>query len=319
MHKKYLDFLVDPETRDKFELKITKSEGDFVIEGELVSPSNRYPIRNGVPRFVKNESYTSSFGWQWNKWSRVQFDSDNVGGPMEGYTRKMWERIAGTQEDLKGKVVLDIGCGPGRFIDVVKAKGATVVGIDYSEAVDAARKNFPNDETVLIVQADALKLPFRDAIFDCVYSIGVLHHTPSPSKGVAEAHRTVKSGGWVAICVYSKGGYYDFPPVQFWRKIFKFLWPLFGHWPPLLYSQLTTLLFGPIANVSRPLGLPIKVIFPFVNLPDRRWSLLDTFDSVTPSYQSTHESFEVFSWFKTLNFKQMEPTNWSFTSYKGIK
>ena len=78
-------------------------------------------------------------------------------------------------------------------------------------------------------------------------------------------------------------------------------------------------LFRPVARVIPFLGKIIRAIFPFVNLADHKWSVLDTFDSLTPSYQSAHESFEVFSWFKKNKFKAIEPTDWGFTGYKGVK
>jgi hypothetical protein len=62
-----------------------------------------------------------------------------------------------------------------------------------------------------------------------------------------------------------------------------------------------------------------RVFFPNINLPDINWSLLDTFDSITPSYQSTHESYEVFQWLKNCGLVNIEPTDWGFTSYRAIK
>lgn len=46
---------------------------------------------------------------------------------------------------------------------------------------------------------------------------------------------------------------------------------------------------------------------------------LDTFDSITPGFQSAHESYEVFQWFKKAGLIEIEPSNWGFTSYHGLK
>ncbi len=48
-----------------------------------------------------------------------------------------------------------------------------------------------------------------------------------------------------------------------------------------------------------------------------RWSILDTFDSVTPSYQSAHEAYEVFQWLKTNGLVEIETSNWGFATYNG--
>jgi len=142
-----------------------------------------------------------------------------------------------------------------------------VVGVDYLNAVEAASKNLAGDENVCIVQADALRLPFKDNVFDGAFSIGVLHHTPSPRTAVSEAYRVVKKSGWFALSVYGKSGYYDFPSVQAWRKLFKILWPVLGHYPPLIYSYVTTYLVRPIGRVSRPVRSAIRLFFPLLICP----------------------------------------------------
>ena len=324
MHKKFLSFLVDPITKEPLTYEGFVPSDNLIDEGFLVSSTNRYPIIRGIPRFISEENYAESFGWQWNNWARVQFDSENIGKAMEGHTGRMWRTICGLDENinntsLKGKLVLDIGCGSGRFIEAARNEGALVVGLDFSIAADTAGKNFSNDNDVCIIQADALNLPFKENVFDAAFSIGVLHHTPHPSKGVLEAYRILKNNGWLAISVYGKTGFYKYPNVQAWRKIFATLWPLFGYRPPLIYTYLIVTLFAPISNLSRSLGRIIKIPFPFISMPDRDWSLLDTFDSITPSYQSGHESYEVFTWFKDAKYKKIKPTNWGNTSWRGKK
>ena len=321
MHVSFVEYFVDPKTKEPLVLEATESKGDFVESGFLKSSTNKYPIVRGIPRFVDYESqnYSKSFGYQWHRWPRVQFEAENVGKPMAGYTRKMWERITGITGDLTGKTIVDIGCGPGRFSDVARSKGAKVIGIDFSSAVEMAAKNLKDDPNVCICQADALNLPIKPGSIDGAFTIGVLHHTPNPKEGVNQAFHVLKDPGWFSICVYSKGGYYDFPTVQLWRKLFNVLWKLFGHIPALIYTYCIVYLFWPIARVFPILDKPIRALFPFCNLPDINWSILDTFDSVTPTYQSAHESFEVFSWLKSTGFSQIEPTDWGFTSFRGTK
>jgi len=63
---------------------------------------------------------------------------------MQGHTLKMWEQVTGQYKtDLAGKVIADFGCGPGRFLDIVRKKGGKVIGLDMSSAVEAAKKKFP--------------------------------------------------------------------------------------------------------------------------------------------------------------------------------
>ena len=57
------------------------------------------------------------------------------------------------------------------------------------------------------------------------------------------------------------------------------------------------------------------MFFPFVNLPDKKWSILDTFDSVTPYYASAHESEEVYQWLQDNGFIDISSSNWGSTSF----
>jgi SAM-dependent methyltransferase len=331
MHSEFARYFVDPHTKAPLSLEIVREEAGSssgaenstgnVLEGWLVSSTARYPIVNGIPRFVDHRApqYAASFGYQWTRWPSVQFESRNIGKPMEGYTRRMWEAITGMTGALTGDhVVLDIGCGPGRFIDVARMKGAKVIGLDYSLAVDAAAAQFAHDPNVCICQADALNLPIATASVHGAFSIGVLHHTPQPSRGVEEAARVVAPGGWLAIAVYGKGGYYDARMVNAWRRVFARMWDTCGYYPPLLYTYGIVYLH----HLLRPLPFvhrPVDVLFPSKEFPDLTWSLVDTFDSVTPSYQSAHECHEVFAWLKQAGLSDIEPTRWGPTSFRGIK
>ncbi|MCA9232423.1 MAG: class I SAM-dependent methyltransferase [Planctomycetales bacterium] len=319
MHISFLPILCDPKTQEGFELEITESRGDVVVEGRLRSSSNSYPIVRGIPRFAgyDEKNYSASFGYQWNKWSRVQFESENRGGPMEGHTRGMWEKITGIRDrDLSGSVFLDCGCGPGRFLDVVTAKNGRAIGVDMSDAVEAAARNFRDNPNVLICQGDVLHLPIRPHSVDGAFSIGVFHHTPDPRHGFEQMSHAVRPGGEVAVCVYGKGGYYDFPSVTFYRKLFGLLKPLLRNYPPLIYSYFTTYCLRPFHGVPG-LGKLMRLFFPYIPLADKTWSLLDTFDSVTPTYQSAHESYEVYSWLKDSGLVDIEPSDWGFAAYHG--
>jgi SAM-dependent methyltransferase len=321
MHRDFADFFVDPLTHEPLALEVTRERAGNVLDGRFVSPTGSYPIVDGIPRFVDHQTpaYADSFGYQWTRWPRVQFESENQGLPMEGYTQGMWETITGRSGSIApDTVVLDIGCGPGRFVDVARRKGARVIGLDYSRAVDAAARAFADDPRVCLCQADALNLPLRTSSLQGAFSIGVLHHTPRPSRGVLEAARVVEPGGWLAIAVYGKGGYYDARNVHAWRRTFARLWRRCGHYPPLVYTYTAVYL----RRLLRPLPLvnrPVQLLLPSKELPDLTWSLVDTFDSVTPSYQSAHECHEVFAWLRQAGLREIEPTRWGPTSFRGVK
>src|SRR4051812_18122150 len=218
MHPKFLPILCCPETGESLALEpLVTLDNGTVWAGTLRTESGTvYPIRRGVPRFVDRQDYSASFGWEWGRWPRVQFESENTGRPMAGHTTRMWERITGVGEveDVLGKTIVDFGCGPGRFLDVVRRKGGRAVGIDMSGAGDAARTNFGDDPDVLIEGGALPRPPFREGAFDGGFTIGVLHHTPHPEAGLKALARAVRPGGWVSCCVYPRGGFYDAPSVR---------------------------------------------------------------------------------------------------------
>lgn len=323
MHMSFADYFADPKTGEPLRLEIERREGDRVIEGARVSSTRRYPIKNGVPRFVPRQpNYAKSFARQWKRWPRLQFESENRGKPMENHTRRMWERVTGWEaypERGEGRVIADIGCGPGRFIEIAREKGYRVIGLDYSEVVDVAAANFKHNPEVCIVQGDALNLPFKTGALDAAFTTGVLHHTPDPRRGVEEICRAIKSGGWASINVYVKNSYYDNPKVQAWRRLFNRLWPVFGPRPALLYAFFAGFVTRPLMQYVKPLGRLIRFVMPYCDLPDRNWTILDTFDSVTPVYQSSHTNYEVYQRMKKAGFIDIEPTSWGFCAHRGRK
>ena len=310
MHKKYLEFLCDPITKQDLTLENPQFNGDEIISGTLRSSTSHYKISEGIPRFVNDDGYSDNFGYQWNRWSRIQFEDQNIGMPMENHTRNMFQIITELNpEKVQGKTILDVGCGPGRFTDVAAHMGASIVALDYSSAIDAAKENFiGKDVDICFIQGDALHLPLKANSIDDTFSIGVLHHTPSPPAGINEIHRSLKKGGEFAIRVYKKG-FYTYPMVVFWRKVFALLRPIFGHYPPLIYSYFFGAVVFLLAKVFYPLTYAIRFFFPTAVLPDYRWTVLDTFDAITTSYQTGHEPEEIKNWLSEAGFREIKHLN----------
>ena len=329
MHAKYLDILCCPRSRTRLILQAEKVRVDGMIESGLLisAEGDRYPIINYVPRFLEGEDYLESFGYEWQKWSRVQFDSENVGRPMAGHTERMFDAITGFSADfLSGKTVVEFGCGPGRFLDVVRRREGIAVGIDMSLAVEAARKNFWDDPNVLIVQGDILNPPFRDQAFDAGYSVGVFHHTPQPDAALKQLARVVKTDGAIACCVYPKMGLYNSRAVARFRKVHNKLKKIFGNSPATAYSYFSAyVLYSIFSRVRRrPRGARLidyleERFLVNVYIPDARWRVLDVFDAITPAFASTHTGAEVRSWFTAADCREITEMPWGSTVFTARK
>lgn len=99
------------------------------------------------------------------------------------------ENVVGS---IRGKTILDIGCGTGYMMKRLKELGAHVYGVDMSEA--AAR--FAQEKVCSDVRVgEAENIPFPDHSFDIVLALDVIEHVDDDSKAVREAFRVLKQGG----------------------------------------------------------------------------------------------------------------------------
>jgi SAM-dependent methyltransferase len=263
--------------------------------------AKRYPVVDSVPRFVEEQFYTGSFGFQWLKHDKTQLDSASSQRSEKDFRTRTRFR----PEDLAGKLVLDVGCGMGRYADVATKWGATVVGIDLSRAVDAARRNLAGRDAA-IVQADAFRLPFAPESFDCIYSLGVLHHTPDCEAAVKNLPRFLKPGGELAVWLYSSyNRWYRFSDL--YRKITRRMPPRLLH--TLCYGTIP--LYGlhqilrKIPLVGKPVSGALRLLLPMSFNPDPQWRVLDTFDWYSPWYQSKHTYEEVFRWLESCGLTDL--------------
>lgn len=104
-----------------------------------------------------------------------------------------------------GKRVLDLGCGVGLYArEVADRYGAHVVAVDASPASVKAASGAvhdPGEPGVRFAASDALRLPFRDASFDVVYAINVLHHLKrgEQTRMFDEVARVLRPGGRMLV------------------------------------------------------------------------------------------------------------------------
>jgi SAM-dependent methyltransferase len=284
------------------------------LQGQgLVSDAGaQFPIVNGIPRFVESEHYARSFGLEWLQFPRTQLDSANGTRISETRFRQLFPFELSS---LKGKRVLDAGCGMGRFVEVVANQGAEVVGMDLSQAVDAARANTLGRANVTIAQADVMAPPFADSVFDFIYSFGVVHHTPAPAQAVRELARRLKPGGFLTVWVYGRRASTRIPrPHQIYGNLLR---PLPEPQKALVlrrYAQAALRL----SRLPGSLGKVAELCFPIQNLEKRgkgqdgfepgprklspalveEWAWLSAVDGLTPRYTAQFVFSEVEAWFR---------------------
>jgi len=121
----------------------------------------------------------------------------------EQYAQEQVAKYRAVQEVLNcscDDVVLDVGCGSGLFFSCVADSVRFVVGVDISRSLLLKAKvrvgSFCN---VHVVQADADFLPFKDAVFDVVFSFTMLQNMPVPKRTVVEFKRQIRVGGKLVV------------------------------------------------------------------------------------------------------------------------
>jgi SAM-dependent methyltransferase len=297
----------DPLIRALGVLRCPACGGELVPASEgLDCPTCRaHYARDRVIRFVDRAAYAESFGLQWKTFPRVQMD----GTQLADSERRLRRETGLRAEDLRGKNVLEAGCGMGRFLDVVSRDGAGLaVGVDLSAAVEAAADNLGKRPNVLILQGDIFHLPFAPQSFDAVYSIGVLHHTPSAERAFKTLVPLVKPGGTIAISVYAATVK---PGVPWALNLFRrrFL-RLFTRRLPkrvmLWWSLYAVPVFWVIDKI--PVVRYVRYLFPVLIYQDYplSWSILDTFDTYATELESRHRPKEVFRWFREVGLRDID-------------
>ena len=292
MHKRLLELLACPQCKSDLELVCDEDFFDEVCDSGSLSCKKcgiAYPISDGIPRFVERDNYASSFGYQWNLFRKEQIDSHN-GTTLSA--DRFWSETGWTVEEMRGKWVLDAGCGAGRFLDAASKTEGQIVGIDISSAIDAAKANLEGRENVHFIQASIYELPFRDGAFDMAYCIGVIQHTPDPAESLRAVASKVKPGGKAAFTIY---------PRKFYTKLYSKYWlrPVTKRMSKerlLKFIEKTMPIAFPITNVLFRIPLIGKVFMfaiPVANYVhekqltrDQRyaWAILDTFDMLSPHY-----------------------------------
>jgi SAM-dependent methyltransferase len=290
-----------------------RESGGEIEQGSLVCTrcAHTFPIVRFIPRFAPPENYSSSFGFQWQRFRTTQLDS-HTGVPVSRtrfFAESNWR-----PEALKGALVLDAGCGAGRFAEVALDAGATLVALDYSQAVDACWSNFRFHPRLHLVQGDIYRLPFAPGTFEFVYSFGVLQHTPDVERAFQSLVPQLKPGGRIAVDLYPATPLNYFWPKYWLRPLTKRVAPerlyrIVQKMVPMLLPA--SLALGRVPRAGRKLRHVIPVvnyegIFPLSPQQIREWAVLDTFDMLAPAHDRPQSARTLKQWFAAAALEDVE-------------
>ena len=355
LKKELLNILACPNCSTELQLNIFSEEKHQISEineGTLncISCSKIFPIIQGIPRFVPN--ILNLYPEFVNKYPQIiSHEQLNTFKQLHGATQERfsyeWMRYPGSLDEdrpiflnetqlepseWKDKWVLDGGCGMGRYSRVAHQLGATVVAMDIGTALIRLEDLAKTSSRMHIVQGDLTCPPFKKQVFDIIYSIGVIHHTPSAKKTFEQLTQFVKLGGFLTLWVYGAPGLFKNFKTNPLRKGREYLRQyIFIVWTIVtlrefisdsfrlvtihLPHHLLYLLCYPLAFLGK---FPLIKYLTFSVHPLWRVRLQENFDWLTPPYQSHHTKEELAEWFIKHHFKILKTLPHGFVPKPGI-
>jgi len=274
---------------------------------------NVFPVENTVVRFVTENNYADSFGFQWNVFQQTQIDRENW--QLQLSRDRLFSVTDWKKEDLENTDILEVGSGAGRFSRVIlEETKANLYSIDYSDAILVNYKNnCQHIDRLHLYQANIYDMPFRDNSFDKVFCFGVLQHTPDFKKSIKSLVDKVKPGGELVVDFYAVNGWWTKVQAKYLlrpltknmahEKLLRLIGKNAG-WLINWYSFFDRIKVGKIVNRFLPI-CDIKGTLPR-NLSAeelREWVILDTFDMFSPQHDHPQKLSTVKKWFEEFNMK----------------
>ncbi len=196
-------------------------------------------------KLPSNTGSEERFGYEWSTYRALDanYERQFIGwlGPI-------------TREFIRGKRILDAGCGMGRNAYWCLRWGAAeVVALDNDpRTAAAARDTLCEFQNATVRLQNIYDIVYRDE-FDLVFCIGVIHHLAEPARTIANLVRALRPGGTLLVWVYGREGN---------EALLRILDPVRKRFtsrlPPRLLDSLTYLVSVPfwlILNIVRPRGV----------------------------------------------------------------
>jgi SAM-dependent methyltransferase len=157
---------------------------------------------------------------------------DALTSPTLKHLREAWwddeftEFLAETLKPRAGNRILDVGCGEGLAevaIGQLHISQVRLFGVDlvFSKVLTASQEAASHNLRVKFAAADACRLPFRDGVFDSLYSVAVLQHVRDVESAVAEFARVTAPRGRVLAVEPDNSARYGFSSTPSGRRAFE--------------------------------------------------------------------------------------------------
>ncbi len=326
MKPEHLDFFCCPACRSRlFSQSMDQLTSAHLENGQLSCTGCHvtYPVSKGIPRFVARSNYADSFGIEWHLRARTQLDKN--------WQTLYYERFYATTEfpqQMTGQLILEVGCGSGAFTGIALATGATLLSFDLSNAVEVCRDNRCGaycNGSLILSQANIYDLPFPLGLFDKIYCLGVLQHTPDPKKALLNLANYLKPGGELVVDCYQKQ---TFPHIGWHHAVKHTLRIVTKRLPPRLLFGLCNSFISMSYDVKSALnktpliGQYLHRLIPIGELQRYDWTpeqmkeikSLNVFDMLSPRHDHPQTVKTIETWLREAGLDILKCT----TGYNGV-
>ena len=298
MRKEVLQILNCPNCGHNLTLLEKRLHENEVVDGilECENCGQRFPVINSVPRMIVNlgdrKDLAESWGFEWAKMAEGKLETDTYYGETEKEEVASFFNYMGiSAEDLRGKVVLDAGCGCGRLTRALGQYAAQVYGIDIASSIESINEYCRTAQNVHIIQADIVDPPFKDASFDFLFCKLAVCYVRQPEQAFNSLSTLVKPDGRLFVSTPDKA---DLAFVVKLKDLLKITHRI--PWGVLFYVSWG---IAPLLSLAkRVAGNPKTSV---------RTNAFFLFNALHPSFMTRHTLEEVMNWFERGDFHDITP------------
>jgi SAM-dependent methyltransferase len=232
------------------------------------------------------------------EWTLFDYENDKTWGwTLEERKRIFLDDMGLNGDGVKGKLLLDAGCGNGTLTAALSTLGMNVVGVDLSDGLGVINSNKArfagkHSQHLHFVQGNIFSPPFKNDTFNLIYCSGVIHHTPNSRETFKRLVPLLKRGGRMYVWVYGRRNFVVRAFMDSGRQLKRFM----SLESLMNFCRLTAPVYKVGTGLLDSLGI--------VRFRERttREITLDLFDAFAPKYNHRHTEEEVMGWFKEVGF-----------------
>lgn len=288
--------------------------------------NTNFNIINNIPclyfNFSKAEIKTKNlYSIIWDLFLKKTHKKEQQKGGFKGESSQniFLIRKVATHQIRPDTIGLDIGCGVGYDMELLSKEilNIKIIGIDISSGIKHALERVKLYPNINVVEGRIESLPFKNEIFDFVYSMGVIHHASSPNIALKELFRVLKSNG--TFIIFLNKDYSDKPFLK--RQLYKLV-----EFTRIFTTKIPTKLLLILCFIaSFPIFLIIELFelfkikqIPLGNIVSFSNIVFSLLDRLGVPYSFKYSKKQLEEWFQNFSLKEYKIIDCSDYGFKGF-